>query len=93
MKELLSSQVPNNIRDGRLCSVFVIEREEVKDVVPNEEDLVETQITWDGGKTLGLQMSDDRAMIIALAKVWELQDFVLPKKRGRPKKNKGRSKV
>ena len=54
---------------------------------------METQITLDVGKTLGLQVSDDSAMLATLAKVRELQDFVLPKKRGRTKKNKGCSKV
>ena len=85
---LLSSSVERLPQTPSFDLEFMIEREEVKDVVPNEKDLVETQITWHVGKTLGLQVSDDRAMIVVLAKVRELQDFVLSKKRGRPKKKK-----
>ena len=69
-----------------------LHKDVVENVVAYEEDLVETQITWDVGKTLGLRVSDDRAMVAALAKVQELQDFVLPRRRGRPRKNKGKSK-
>ena len=58
-----------------------------------EEELVEAQITWDIGKMLGCKVSNEMAMITALTKVSECQDFVIPRKRGRPRKNKGSSKA
>ena len=59
-------------------------------MVPNDEDLMEAQVSWDLGKVLGLQVSNERAMVGALAaKVQECQDFVLPRRRDRPRKNKG----
>ena len=48
-------------------------------VVPSEEDLVETRITWDLGKALGFKVCNKKDMISALSKVSECQDFVLPK--------------
>ena len=56
--------------------------------MPSEEDLVEARIAWEVGKTLGCKVSNEEAMIRALANIPEHQDFVLPRKRGRPRKNK-----
>ena len=56
---------------------------------PCEEDLVEARISWDIGKSLGCKVSNEKAMICALAKVLDIQ--VLPRKRGRSRKNKDRS--
>ena len=53
---------------------------------------MEVKISWDVGKTLELQVSNEGAMIAALAKVQEIQDFTLLRKRGRPRKNKSKSK-
>ena len=64
------------------------QREENEIVMPVEEDLVEAQITWDLGKTLGLQVENEKAVVTALAKIRDCQDFVLPRKRGRPRKKK-----
>ena len=61
--------------------------------VPCEEDLVGARISWDIGKTLGLKVSNENAMFDALAKVQECQDFVMPRKRGRPRKNKDSTKI
>ena len=55
-------------------------------MTPWEENLIEAQITWDIGKTLGCKVSNEMAMINALARVPEGQDFVIPRKRGCPKK-------
>ena len=63
-----------------------------EEVMPNEEDLVDAQVSWDVGKALGLHVSNERTMFEALSKVYEVQDFVLPRKKDRPIKNKGRSK-
>ena len=60
-----------------------------EEVMLNEEDLVDAKVTWDVGKALGLQVSNERAMFEALSKVHEVQNFVLPRTRGRPRKNKG----
>ena len=57
--------------------------------VPDEEGLVEAQITWEIGKALGCSTSNKKAMIEAIAKVPECKDFVLPRKRGRSKNIKG----
>ena len=56
--------------------------------MPNEKDLVEAQVSWDLGKDLGLQVSDEKAMVAALSEIPEVQDFVLLRRRGRPKKKK-----
>ena len=61
--------------------------------MPAEEDLVEARISWDMGKIMGFNISNDEAMIKALAKVKECQDFVLPRRRGRPRKKKGHAEV
>ena len=58
-------------------------------MIPKDEDLVEAKVAWDLGKFLGLEVSNDEAMIAALSKVKDCQDFVLLKKRGQTKKNKG----
>ena len=55
----------------------------MEEVMPCEEGLVEARISWDIWKTLGLKVSNEKAMICMLAKVPEFQDFVLPRKRGR----------
>ena len=56
--------------------------------MPNDENLVEARVTWDLGKTLGLKGSNEKSIIDALAKIQECQDYILPKKRGRPRKVK-----
>ena len=53
---------------------------------------MEAKISWDVGRTLGLQVSNEGVMIVTLAKVQEIQDFTLPRKRGRLRKNKSKSK-
>ena len=53
--------------------------------MPDEDDLVEAHITWDIGKTLGLQAINEKAVADALAKIQDCQDFVLPRRRGRRK--------
>ena len=58
-------------------------------MLPFEEDLVEAQNMWNIGKTLGLKVNNERAMIEALSKIRECQDFSRPRRRGRPKKTKG----
>ena len=73
-------------------SNHAFQRKDIQDVMPKEEDLVEAQITWDLGKIMGLQESNENTMIDALSKVQEVQDFVLPRRRGRPRKNTSRSK-
>ena len=60
---------------------------------PCDEDLVEAPITWEVGKLLGCSANNEKAVIEALAKIPECQDFIMPRKRGRPKKNKGKTKV
>ena len=57
-------------------------------VTPWEENLVQAHITWDIGRTLGLKVSNDMAMIKALARVPECQDFVILRKREHPRKKK-----
>ena len=37
--------------------------------MPDEDDVVEAQITWDIGKTLGLQAINEKAVVDALAKI------------------------
>ena len=63
-------------------------KDDDKEVIPKEGDLVEAWISWDVSKFLGLKVKNDKAMIDALAKVKECQDFVMPRKRERPRKNK-----
>ena len=65
-------------------------RDDKNDIISDEEDLVEVRICWDVGKFLGLKVGNDKAMIASLVKVNQCQDFVMPRKRGRPKKNKSR---
>ena len=60
-------------------------------LIPDNEDLVEAQITWDMGKELGFQVFYERAMLEALSKVKEVQDFSVAKKSGQPKKQRGQS--
>ena len=69
------------------------QREDNEVVVPLEEDLVEARVSWDIGKALGLKVGNDKAMVVALAKVQECQDFVLQRRRDHPRKNKGQTKV
>ena len=73
-----------------LESLSILNRDVNEDVILDEEDLVEAWVSWKVGKVLELKISNDKAMIDALAKVKECQDFVLPRKRGRPRKNKDR---
>ena len=40
-------------------------------MIPFEEDLVEARITWDIGKMMGLEVSNEKAMVDAIAKVKE----------------------
>ena len=75
-----------------LESDSTLQREDIEVVVPNEEDLMEAQVLWDIGKVLGLQASNEKPIIVALVKVQECQDFILPRRRGHPRKNKGRTK-
>ena len=42
------------------------------------------------GEVFGFEVSNEKAMVAAIAKVKDCQDFVLPRRRGRPKKKKGR---
>ena len=58
-------------------------------VLPFEEELVEAQNVWNIGKALGISVSNELAAIEAISKVKECQDFFLPRRRGRGKKNKG----
>ena len=60
--------------------------------MPIEDELVEAKVTWDIGKTLGCQVNNEEAIIKALTKVHNCQDFILPRKRGLPRKNKEKSK-
>ena len=58
-------------------------------VLPLEEELMEAQNTWNIGATLGVTTSNEIAMLDALSKIRECQDFSLPKRRRRTRKNKG----
>ena len=60
---------------------------------PRDEDPMEAPTTWEVGKLLGCSANNEKAVIEALAKIPECQDFIMPRKRGRPKKNKGKTKV
>ena len=57
--------------------------------IPDEDDLVEAQITWDLGREFGFRVNDEKAMIEALSKVKVVQDYSVTRKRGRPKKQRG----
>ena len=58
-------------------------------VLPFEEELAESQNSWNIGKAIGLKVSNELAMIDTLSKVKERQDFTVPRRRGCPRKNKG----
>ena len=73
-------------------SVFV-HCDAIEVVLPFDEELVEAQNTWNVGKALGLKLSNELAMVEALSKVRECQDFSMPTRRRRPKKNKGGANV
>ena len=60
--------------------------------LPFDEELVEAQNTWDVGKVLGFKVSNELAMVEALSKVSECQDFSLPTRRRHPRRYKGSSK-
>ena len=62
---------------------------EIKIVLPFEEELVEVQNTWNIAMVIGLKTSYELAVIDYLSKIKDCQDFTLPRKRGRCKKNKG----
>ena len=66
---------------GKNCQEGVIEI-----VLPFEERLMEAQITRDIGACLGITTSNEVAMLTALSKIREGQDFALPKSRRRSKK-------
>ena len=55
-----------------------------------EEKLAKAKVIWDPGKTLGLMVSNEKAMVAALAKV---QDFILPRRRGCPRNAKNHNRV
>ena len=69
-------------------SVQVMHIEGIEDEVLCEKDLVEAQVSWDIGETLGLKVNNKKVMIEVLAKVQDCQDFVIPRRRGPPKKGK-----
>ena len=52
-----------------LESISFLQRDDNEVVVPFEEDLVEARVSWDLGKAMGLKVSNDKAMVAALAKV------------------------
>ena len=86
----MSNSIKKVSQPALLDSESILQREDNEDMVSNDEDLMEAQVSWDLGKVLGLQVSNERAMVSALAaKVQECQDFVLPRRRDRPRKNKG----
>ena len=97
----METNSPQNLGESQRSSSFEIipqtqlleplatgQYEDDEGVLPAEDDLVETQITWDVGKLLGLHVNNEKAMLAALAKVDDCQDFVLPRRRGRPRKKK-----
>ena len=51
------------------------------------------QNSWNIRNVMGLKISNELAMINALSKVKEYQNFTLPRRRGRPRKNKGNTKA
>ena len=53
-----------------------------------EEELIEAKNSWNIGKALGFKVSNDLAMIEALSKVKECQDFSLHRKRRLQRKHK-----
>ena len=57
-------------------------------VLPFKEELMEAKNSWNIGKALGFKVSNDLAMIEALSKVKECQDFSLHRKRRRQRKHK-----
>ena len=65
---------------------IVVQRNCDEDAIQIDEELVEAQITWDLGMMLGLRASNEEAVRAALSKVHEVQDFVIPRKRGRLRK-------
>ena len=67
-------------------------RNELIATIPDEEDLVEAQVTWEIEKEMGLRVSDEGAMLKSLSKVKEAQDFYVTRKRGRPQKISGLDK-
>ena len=54
--------------------------DDLESVVLCEEDLLEARITWDIGKILGCKVSNEKAIIYALAKLPEYQDCPTKKK-------------
>ena len=56
-------------------------------VLPIEENLMEAQITRDVGACLGITTSNEGAVLLALSKIRECQDFALPKRRRRSRKS------
>ena len=58
-----------------LVSTSNIQGEDCELVMPWEENLIDARFSWDLGKVLELKVSNEMAMIEALAKVLECQDF------------------
>ena len=88
-----SNLVEKVLQTPTLESLSVMQRDDNEVEVSCEEDLVEAQVSWDIGTTLGLKVSNEKAMFAALAKVQGFQYFVIPRRRGHPRKNKDRTKI
>ena len=84
----ISNSIEKVPQTSILESISTLQRKDIEVVVPDEVDLVDAQISWDIGKILGLQVSNEKAMIAALAKVQECQDFILLRKRDAPGRTK-----
>ena len=74
-------------------AVQIDTRNELVATIPDEEDLIKAQVTWGIGKEMGLRVNDEGAMLKALSKVKEVQDFNVTRKRGRPKKQSSQTRV
>ena len=75
-----------------LVSASNLQGDDCEVVTPWEENLIKARVSWDLGKVLGLRVSNEIAMIEALAKVPKCQDFVMPRRKGHPRMKKGDSK-
>ena len=73
-------------------AVSFLEEDDIETEVLWEERLVEARVSWDLAKTLGLSVSNEKAMVAAIAKVQDCQDFILPRRRGHPRKAKNRNR-
>ena len=88
-----SNPIENVPQTLTLESISILQKDDNEVEVPCEEDLVEAWVTWDTGESLGLKVSNEKAVIVTLAKVQECQDFVILRRRGRLRKIKDRTKV